>query len=225
MTLYSEKLSINYSNNRKNFTATDEDVFNLLEQVGIKGKDILDFGCGDGVYSFKLKKLGAKSVIGIDVSPTMIKLANESLAETKEKIRFIEADGVNLPLENNSFDIVFANFVFHHFSDSSKPISEIFRVLRSGGYFLCTFSAYEIVPGFENLINTDIPIRLGHGDDSIVVQNFVKPKEEICNNIVESGFEIVNYDSVANPNANIDFSYQHKDEVKKLTIISLAKKI
>lgn len=223
MTIYSNELSIDYSNNRKNYTATDKQVFKLLEQIGVKDKDILDFGCGDGVYTFKLKKLGAKSVVGIDISPAMITLANEKLNGTRG-IEFIEADGAYLPLENNTIDLVFANFAMHHFLDSSKPIFEIIRVLKTAGYFLCTFSAFEIVFGYENLINTEAPIRLGHGENSIVVQNLVKTQEEIRENLIKQGFEIIKYDIVPNPHANIDSDYQQKDKLKLLTIICLAKK-
>ncbi len=197
----------------------------LLEKIGLKGKDVLDFGCGDGAYSLKFIDLGARSVVGIDNSPTMIELANSNISERGDKIQFIEADGENLPLENNSFDIVFSNFVFHHFVDNLKPISEVFRVLRNGGYFLATFSAYEIASGSENLINTEISYRLGQGQNSVVVQNYIKPKEEIYDNLVKLGFEIVEYESVSNPDANIDSDYEFKDKVKKLTIVSLAKKI
>jgi ubiquinone/menaquinone biosynthesis C-methylase UbiE len=225
MTIYSDKLSEDYSKNRDNFIATDEHVFTLLNKIGIEGKDILDFGCGDGRYAFKFSELGAKSVLGIDISPGMIELANQKLSANHKNIQFIESDGAQLDLVDDSVDIVFANFVFHHFLDSLKPISEIHRVLRKDGIFLCTLSAYEIAPGAEDLINTDIPIRLGHGENSVLVHNFVKPKKEVYNNLIKSGFEVIEYKSVDNPDANIDSTYQHKDKIGKLTIISLAKKL
>jgi len=222
---YSDKLSDDYSKNRGDFIATDELVFSLIGILGLEGKDILDFGCGDGRYSLILSQLGAKSVTGIDNSQKMIKLAGNNLSEKYKNVKFVVADGANMPIEDGSIDIVFSNFVFHHFDEYIKPILEIKRVLKRDGILLSTFSAYDVAKGSESLINTVIPVRLGCKQNSVVVSNFIKTKWEMYNILTDNGFENLMYGDIQNSDAKIDLGYKHVDKVKKITIVSLAKKM
>jgi predicted RNA methylase len=49
----------------------------LVELIGdVKDKAVLDLGCGEGIYARKIKAMGAKTVVGVDISSEMIELAN-----------------------------------------------------------------------------------------------------------------------------------------------------
>ena len=226
MNIYSDELSHKYSELRENYTATDEKTFSILNNIGVRDKRILDFGCGDGRYSFQIAKLGASEVIGIDISPVMIEIASRELQNHKiEKVKFLEANGNNLPFEDNSFDIVFSNFVLHHFENTLKPLQEISRALKKGGNFLATFNTYTLAVGKESLFNTEIPMRLGKNENSVLVHVFVKPEQELHKNLEVVGLKEVSYEKVDNPDAVIDPSYPQIKSVEKFTIICLAEKI
>lgn len=223
MTIYPKELSRKYSESRNNFTATDKKVFSLLQDIRIRDKDILDFGCGDGVYSFKMAELGANKVIGIDVSHSMIEIANNKLQNKKtEKVNFIKAGGDNLPFEDNRFDIVFCNFVLHHFKNTLNPLREIYRVLNNNGYLIGTFNT--AIVDDAKIFNTEIPLRLGK-EIFVVVHNFIKSDEEIQQSFLKAGLKILRYEEEKNPFLSIEPSHRNKDKIKKIkTIVCLAQK-
>ena len=94
---------------------------NQLDKV-IKGKTCLDLGSGHGTFSIALAELGAKSVDGIDFSEKSIEFANKSLKsrECKNKVTFSVASIYNLPYQDNSFDFIIQNGVFHHVEDECE---------------------------------------------------------------------------------------------------------
>jgi len=98
----------------------------------LKGKTVLDMGCGSGRYSIALKKLGAKKVIGVDIG-------NGKKFKYKG-IEYKKGNVLNLPFKDNTFDFVFCNGVLHHTKDTEKGIKELFRVLKKGCFawlFVC----------------------------------------------------------------------------------------
>lgn len=134
--------------------------------------------------------MGAAHVIGVDVNEKMIELAEEKSAENSG-VAFFVADGRSLPVEGDSTDVVVSNFVVHYFPEAKEIFNEISRVLKNDGYFIGTFNITDIENGFEHLYNQSMPIRLGQGEDSIVVQNLIKSREEIDVAIIGSGFTVL----------------------------------
>jgi len=107
-----------------------EYAFHLLGDV--KGKTVLEYGCGAGVYTVALAARGAK-VIAFDISP-------ELLALTKKRVKANEADGVqlllgtahSLPFPDESIDVIFGMAILHHL-DLDVASGELWRVLSKGG--------------------------------------------------------------------------------------------
>ncbi len=103
----------------------------MINAVGnIKGKKLLDIGCGAGVHIKKYFKKGAKCS-GIDLSKTMIELAKK----TCPKINFKVGSITKLPYKSNSFDIVTASLCIDYIKDLNIVFKEICRVLKKGGLF------------------------------------------------------------------------------------------
>ena len=101
-----------------------------------KGETVLDLGSGAGFDAFLAAgKVGdAGKVIGVDMTPEMIDKANENakkrnFANVEFKIGEIE----NIPLENNTVDVVISNCVINLSPNKSKVYDEAFRVLKNGG--------------------------------------------------------------------------------------------
>jgi ArsR family transcriptional regulator len=101
-----------------------------------EGDIVLDLGSGGGFDAFlAAKKVGTSGkVIGVDMTKEMINKAKENAAKYNYKnVEFKLGDIENLPIENNSIDVVISNCVINLAPDKSKVFSEANRVLKSGG--------------------------------------------------------------------------------------------
>lgn len=101
-----------------------------------KGEIVLDLGSGGGFDCFlAAEKVGEEGqVIGVDMTPEMIEKAREN-AE-KENFRNVEfrlGEIENLPVADNSVDIIISNCVINLSSDKERIFEEAFRVLKAGG--------------------------------------------------------------------------------------------
>jgi len=103
----------------------------------VAGKDVLDAGCGTGIFSVIFAKNGAGSVTGIDISEGSLETA-KSLKDRfdLETVRFQREDMLDLPFADESFDIVWAWGTVHHTTDPFGAIEELIRVLKRGGSLL-----------------------------------------------------------------------------------------
>jgi len=109
-----------------------EYAFSLLGNV--RGKTVLDLGCGSGENLVPLAKRGA-CVIGIDISPDLVELARQRLIGygLAATVRAGSAYATELPDE--SVDVVFSMALLHHL-DLPAVRTEIQRILRPGGLFI-----------------------------------------------------------------------------------------
>lgn len=112
--------------------------FNKLLEInyksGFKNKKALDVGCGGGLLSEELSKIGL-NVTGVDPSKESISIAREHAMMSGLDIEYRESCGEKLPFDDGVFDMAFCCDVLEHVSDVRKVISEISRVLKRGGMF------------------------------------------------------------------------------------------
>ena len=101
----------------------------------LKDRDVLDFGCGQGSLALRVRRLGAKSVTGIDLSEGAILHAREEARrEGIDGVRFVVChDPMRIALPDNSLDIVCCFDVLEHIMHPLRIAKELFRVLRLGG--------------------------------------------------------------------------------------------
>ncbi|MFA5048098.1 MAG: class I SAM-dependent methyltransferase [Patescibacteria group bacterium] len=110
----------------------------ILKYLGdLKGKRVLDIGCGSGELTSELAK-SAKQVVGLDLSKKWISRCQNKYHQ--KNLQFVQADASDLKLfRNNSFDMVVMNMVLlnvHPASLVSKVLHEVKRVVKSGGDFI-----------------------------------------------------------------------------------------
>lgn len=109
------------------------------EYAGIKkGNTVLDLGSGAGNDCFIAREEVGDTgrVIGIDFSPQMIERARKNVIKRGyTNIEFIEGDIEDMPLSDNSIDVVVSNCVLNLLPEKNKIFKEIFRVLKKGGHF------------------------------------------------------------------------------------------
>jgi ubiquinone/menaquinone biosynthesis C-methylase UbiE/uncharacterized protein YbaR (Trm112 family) len=104
-----------------------------LSGQALKGKTVLDMGCGPGRFTDVAKSMGA-TVIALDYS-SAIDAARENFKETRSDIIFIQGDALKLPIKTQSLDYVFSIGVLHHTPAPEKGVREAWRALRNGGEF------------------------------------------------------------------------------------------
>ncbi|MFQ5638361.1 MAG: class I SAM-dependent methyltransferase [bacterium] len=97
--------------------------------------DVLELGCGVGYVSACLASEYEMKVIGTDFDPAQIDSARRFHGES-ELLRFQAQDAAQLDFEDDSFDLVISQHVFHHIAAWQQVVWEITRVLRDGGYVI-----------------------------------------------------------------------------------------
>lgn len=121
--------------NLPDFQKTREHVFSLLPS-GKNFQLALDGGCGTGVCSLALAER-TKKVVAVDISTGSLNTA-ASLAKQlkKENIEFRQASLLELPFDDETFDLVFSWGVIHHTVDPIKALDELVRVLKKDGVLI-----------------------------------------------------------------------------------------
>lgn len=100
----------------------------------IAGRSVLDLGCGSGRYAVALAALGANSVTAVDYQAKSYRRAAEYCAKHGLPVRFVEANILQLPFADRSFDFVFSNGVLHHTRSWNAALDEYVRVMRRSGF-------------------------------------------------------------------------------------------
>lgn len=105
----------------------------ILSHLGdVRGKSLLDLGCGAGENSIYFALKGARCVAA-DYSPGMVEVAQRLAERNGVTIegRVVNAMAIDLP--DNQFDIVYAANLLHHLPDPTAALHEMHRVLKPGG--------------------------------------------------------------------------------------------
>lgn len=102
------------------------------------GDAVLDLGSGAGNDVFVARQLTGKfgKVIGVDFTEEMLAKANRNNEKLGYKnVEFKLGDIENMPIEDNSVDVIISNCVLNLVPDKQKAFSEIYRTLKSGAHF------------------------------------------------------------------------------------------
>ncbi|TKX32580.1 bifunctional demethylmenaquinone methyltransferase/2-methoxy-6-polyprenyl-1,4-benzoquinol methylase UbiE [Campylobacter aviculae] len=171
--------------------------------------DIIDVACGTGdmvaIWQEKAKMLSKNitSIKGIDPSEGMLEIAKQKFPN----IDFIQAKAQNLPLGNESVDIVSISYGIRNVVERKQALNEFFRVLKKGGIFvvleftkrekggliatLRDFYLKNILPTLGGIIskNKDAYEYLPNSIDEFL------SKEEFIKELSDSGFEMIDFKS------------------------------
>ena len=124
----------------------------LLMKELPKDSIILDIGSGRGFFAKKLVENGYR-VIGIDFEPNIVKKSNSQIKDWgyEGRLKFIEADALDLPFTDNSFDGVcdFGLMENLYKEDWGQYVKEVGRVLKPGGFYLNTSLSSETQNFFD----------------------------------------------------------------------------
>jgi len=134
-----------------------------LTPEDVRGKRVLDVGCGMGRFSDVVSRWGAE-LVGIDLS-----LAVESAQKNigaRPNVRFLQADVFQLPFAPASFDIIFSLGVLHHTPDCRRAFQSLIPLVKPGGiisiWVYARMGAYQNFTDRYRVLTTRLPTGVLH---------------------------------------------------------------
>ena len=100
----------------------------------LRGKDVLDLGCGFGEQCKSYAKMGAKSVTGIDISEKMLEVARRE--NSGPTISYLHMPIEEIYKLNGSFDVVVSSLAFHYVEAFSEVIKMVYEKMKANGVFV-----------------------------------------------------------------------------------------
>ncbi|CAF1495139.1 unnamed protein product [Adineta steineri] len=108
----------------------------VIDDIILQDLDVLEVGCGrGGGCAWIASTLEPKSMLGVDYSESGIKLCQKIHSDISN-LRFEHGNAEQLPCSNDSFDVVINVESSHCYTSMERFLSEVYRVLKPGGYFL-----------------------------------------------------------------------------------------
>lgn len=176
-------------------------LFSLLPEL--KGKTILDLGCGYGENCNKFVECGAEKVIGIDISEKMLEVAKSRNSNVNIEYKNIPIEDINT-LEPG-FNLVISSLAVHYVKDFSKLVLTVYDLLSENGMFIfsqenplntCFTNGDRWTRDtngkkiYANISNYGLD---GKRESKWIVDNVIKYHRTfstIINSLTEAGFEI-----------------------------------
>lgn len=142
-----------YSKNKLGFNNWIFSNYQITDEV-----KVLELGCGTGELwksnSDFIDKM--KQLVITDFSKDMVK-TTKSVIGNRDNVNYEIMDIQKISFENETFDIVIANMLLHHVNDIHKALSEVNRVLKTGGIFYCaTFGENGVVDYLASLFKDEV---------------------------------------------------------------------
>lgn len=141
------KIAVGWDRTRQYISPGSEDFLEYIKE----GNKVLDVGCGNG----RLVKLFDNVNIeytGVDNNEELLKIAKSNFSSSE----FLKGDILNLPFNDNSFDVIFCIAVFHHLPGRllrKKALGEINRALKPGGFLILLNWHYSSPKMISRLFN------------------------------------------------------------------------
>jgi SAM-dependent methyltransferase len=177
----------------------------------LAGKDVIELGCGVGYFGARLKRAGARRVVGVDITPAQLDSARRCEAEFGLGLEFIEANAEDVPLGGGQFDLAVSEYGASIWCVPNLWIAEAARLLRPGGelVFLRNSTLSMLcMPDTGKLATTlQRPLsdlrRLEWKDDDPGVE-FHPSTGEMLRLLRRTGFEVIDLIEVMAPDEAVD---------------------
>ena len=128
-----------------------------FECVNVNDDDkILDIGCGGGVNIEKFLKLTSNNVDGLDYSEVSVaeSVKRNQKAVNDKRCRVIQANVCDMPIEDESYDLVSAFETIYFWPDIENTFKEVLRIIKSNGRFMIAQGTDGNHPDDEKWLNT-----------------------------------------------------------------------
>ena len=159
------------------------------------GCSVLEVAPGPGYLAIELAKLGKYKIIGLDISKDFVEIAQRNAKEAGVEVEFRQGSVADIPFPDNTFDFIICTAAFKNFKEPFKALSQMHRVLKSGGTAL-------IVDMNRNVSNQQIEVYTeknmeAKGTDKLfmklifknLLRNGAYTKDEFINLISKTAFK------------------------------------
>jgi SAM-dependent methyltransferase len=102
----------------------------------LRGRRVVDLGCGFGWFARWARSQGASHVLGLDLSENMLARARAETTDTA--VQYALADLENLDLSEKAFDLAYSALTFHYIEDFGRLVRMVFQALTPGAHFVFT---------------------------------------------------------------------------------------
>lgn len=186
-------------------------ILNQLKDLDLKNTKILDLGCGGGLVSESLSRLGAK-VTGIDFVANNINIARHHSIKSKLKIDYIHGDIEKIKM-NKKFDLIIMFEILEHVNNWKKLLLKIDKNLKKDGKIIISTINRNLISKFTAIYLAESILKwIPKGTHRF--EKFIKPKEiEVClkknhyalENIKGLEFNPLNYSWMLSENTKINY--------------------
>jgi len=125
----------------------------LAEVLKSEDASVIDVACGTGDLTLGLARGAKAKVFGTDFCRPMLVLAKQKSKIEAAEIPMVEADAMQLPISDNSFDAVTIGFGLRNLPNIEHGLIELHRILKSGGKLVILEFSAPFVPGFRQMFN------------------------------------------------------------------------
>jgi len=173
---------------------------------------ILDVGCGTGRFAEALSSHFSAKVYGLDPSQEMLEVAKNTISAPF--IYFLRSTGEEIPLKNETVDMVFVSMVYHHIKDKKTAFAEFNRIMTANAYLCIRTATIECMDSYLwfHYFPTARKIDFKR----------MPSRENLIGLVSENGFELKLHEVVGQI-----FSKNHRDYLEKIGLrgISTLRKI
>jgi len=160
--------------------------------VDIRGKEVIDIGCGGGIYTHALAEMDAKHVTGVDFSQEAVKGTQEQPLSIAN-ISFVIGDALHTGLQSEQYNVVLERALIHHLkqTDIVPCFAEAFRLLQPEGILIVQDRTAEdcLLPGSETHIRHYILSRLPRLVEKDIARRH--SSEVVIHALQQAGFQAI----------------------------------
>jgi ubiquinone/menaquinone biosynthesis C-methylase UbiE len=183
------KIAKKYNKNRPLASNDITEFPKIIELAGnVKGKNILDLGCGIGKHAKEYIKKGAR-VTGIDASEEMIKITKKVC---KDKGNFFVANFEEIKFDEKSFDLISASFSINYSNKLEHLFKQFNSWLKPNGRVI--FSIFHPIQYFLKIDNFDFSKSKKYwfhlNSYNVDVFNYYHPIGKYCESFLSNGFQL-----------------------------------
>lgn len=134
--------------------ATTKDFDGMVERLGMtEGTRVLDLGSGTGGPTAYMAAKGGCHMVGVEINAVGVEVANRLLRDSdlEGRVEFVQADGMDMPFADRSFDVALSMNVMNVFPDKLGLFREVYRVLHPGGSWAFLSGTFDFAEGDEEI--------------------------------------------------------------------------
>jgi SAM-dependent methyltransferase len=183
----------------------------------VKGRCVLDAGCGPGVYAEWLVDRGAE-VVAFDANEKMIRLARERLGDRAQVLQANLEQPLDF-LADDTFDIVLGPLVMDYVKDWERVFKAFYRVLRKEGVLVFSmehpYAKYDDHRGTSNYFEVELVAYEWTGFGAPVrVPSYRRPLSAVVNPLVKEGFVL---ERILEPKPTEEFRQHAPEDYEELS--------